>query len=162
MNILMRDNETLHHGTLEQIGVNVMCKYCEMFNKSDKDIWVDGKFTPYINLWVNETRDNVKGLTAKYCSQCGNSLTLPKPLTLEELKERDGKLIWIQYIGKFFVEKPISTHRSEYGLYAHRNNSYVVLEKYLTEYGFNEKYIPLEYYGKTWTAYDRPPTKGDD
>jgi hypothetical protein len=68
----------------------------------------------------------------------------PKPLTLEELKERVGKPVWIQ-----------KEHYGEYKVFKKHHDS---LNKYGKRYWFTDKEILFEcHYGETWLAYDYEP-----
>lgn len=68
----------------------------------------------------------------------------PKPLTLEQLKERVGKPVWIQ-----------KEHYGEYKVFKKHHDS---LNKYGKRYWFADKEILFEcHYGETWLAYDHEP-----
>lgn len=67
----------------------------------------------------------------------------PEPLTLEELREMDGKPVWIVWIGN---ESSQFTD-PEYALVDSRKQK---AESLRCIYRF-------EYYGKTWLAYRQPP-----
>lgn len=92
---------------------------------------------------VCETYAMVRGDDYNYCPICGEPLTPPVPLTLEQLRERSGKPVWIQDI-----ECP---ERSCWRL------CYWDRGKYLVLVATSQTGYLLDEYGEYWVAYDREP-----
>lgn len=72
-----------------------------------------------------------------------------QPLTLEQLREMDGKPVWVDFTGSSF-ERPAGW----FILKSVENG-----EAYLV--GKTSVYKALEYYGKVWRAYAHPPAHID-
>ena len=68
-----------------------------------------------------------------------------EPLTLDELREMDGKPVWIEYIGEL-------TCPSQWGIVDEKMNKCGN-----TEFEFPFEDEPEDSYGKTWLAYRRKP-----
>lgn len=76
-----------------------------------------------------------------YCPECGRPLAPSEPLTLEQLKEMEGKPVWTQFIdGSGGCWGLIAT--SELGLHAITGDCSSQWESW---------------YGITWIAYERKP-----
>lgn len=72
----------------------------------------------------------------------------PKPLTLEELRERFGKPVWIDVIGN---------EEREPSLYAIVGNEWDEGDGIDLHDLINDDGAAYELYGKTWLAYDHEP-----
>lgn len=79
-------------------------------------------------------------IPVNFCPSCGKCLTEPKPLTLDELKERDGKPVWIEPMGWRKFRPKWSVGNANYGV-----------KFYFDDY----TWLPLCEYDKTWIAFDR-------
>lgn len=86
----------------------------------------------------------------KFCPNCGKPLTAAKPLSLNELRERDGRPVWMvrPYARKHKAYWAIQKgHREPYGFTLFDYTAYHKLSEAFTESN----------YGKAWTVYDHPP-----
>jgi len=89
-----------------------------------------------------------------FCPMCGESLSEPQPLTLAELRERDGEPVYIVVLDKtVFADKDDAI--DGWGL---------VRKSWVRLWDSNRADIvhidhDFEDYGETWLAYDRPPKR---
>lgn len=74
-----------------------------------------------------------------------------EPLTLDELRQMDGKKIYIRYINhcKIFYNDEISPYYGKNEQYIQRYNGVL-----------RACDLPLKYYGEEWLAYRRKPKEG--
>lgn len=101
-----------------------MCEYCE---KGGVKIGYNGD-----TEWAN------------FCPNCGRPLIEPKPLTLEQLKQREGKPVWVtgyKRIAKWVI---VDIYKS--------NNVHGDCLRHTASIGY-----PLNGYGKKWQAFDHEP-----
>lgn len=101
------------------------CENCENLGRN-KGIYAE----VFEQIAADESRE--VGIAVNFCPTCSEPLTASKPLTLEELKERDGKPVY--YVG-------ISNKRRKW----------IIVEKILLDRAGSDNY------GITWLAYDREP-----
>ena len=83
----------------------------------------------------------VSGRTAEEAIANWNRCPEPRQLTLDELRERVRKPIWFSEIGGYNISR------------------YDIVEgfKWSSMQTLIGENVPIENYGKTWAAYDRPP-----
>lgn len=80
----------------------------------------------------------------------------PKPLTLDELRERDGKPVWIEYKHGAFVD-----WYKSWAILARVARNELGVEKFIFKGEGHLGERQLSAYGKTWLAYDYPPKEDD-
>lgn len=92
-----------------------------------------------------------------FCPVCGAPLGESKPLTLDELRERDGRPVWVEFIGEW----------AEYGegwevVRIRGAQSLEWFPAFGTMLKRNISPIPCfkSHYGINWLAYDREPKEG--
>lgn len=130
------------------------CTYCEGCNSTlvyltPKDnAAVDIMMYHSAKHWELEGISNCgsgPGVIIHFCPMCGEPLTEPQPLTLEELRESGMTWVWVRRLGDY----PISIRKyiDGYGFVIVRNNHVLLVELRLS----------FDDYGKKWLAYRRPP-----
>jgi|GEM_PF-6596189 len=115
------------------------------------DIYADGYNEPY---WPYQSCEPIawQSLPEQYEPQKGKLPTKQKPLTLDELKERDGKQVWVEYDGNKEEGEPPEKE----WCYVQTSPVWIDIIPVITANDY--QYNP-EWYGKTWLAYDREPVE---
>ncbi len=101
-------------------------------------------------LLVGKSMVEETGYPINLCPMCGDPLTEPQPLTLDELRKRDGKPVWIVVKTDGYYDYGAA---QEIKLWAILRTGIVdpcATSVYGIRYSFKA-------YGKTWLAYDHPP-----
>lgn len=80
-------------------------------------------------------------------------LTDPIPLTLQQLKERDGQPVWVEYINDLKDQ-----HLNKWVMYSYYQELCITVRKDGIEGKFS---LYRKNYSKTWLAYDHEPRKDD-
>jgi hypothetical protein len=99
--------------------------------------------------WLYDIIENTEWETVLAALRSELDRVDPKPLTLEQLRERDGEPVWTTMIGS-------STGRWELVAFdnpPHDKNPIMTLAN--LEDGLYDVFE--RFYGKTWVAYDSPP-----
>jgi len=114
-----------------------MCEYCDDVPSKYKGIRAEGFYQTAADDVYNPEID------VNFCPNCGRPLAEPKPLTLEERKQREDKPVWVKF-----------DEQSEWCLIAH-----VLTEGYIGFYNSNCNYKLREFkdYKITWQAFDHEP-----
>lgn len=116
-------------------GINIKGDWTDLQIHKEDDEW-----------WITALGDGRADLKLNYCPMCGTHLTEPKPLTLDELKQREGKPVWVKRINE---ECDIC------------GDGWCVIDFWsgcvnVWWFGSEVEDTPNESdYGKTWLAYDR-------
>lgn len=129
-----------------------MCEYCDIDprNGYGKNIISDPR-DDLIGVYIGKMYgqplliQNMEGCTdakINFCPMCGEPLKEPEPLTLDELKARDRRPIWIS--GSEFCGWAIFKFNEQKQV-AHCNDN-LNISHYMQDYG------------KTWLAFDREAT----
>lgn len=87
----------------------------------------------------------------EFCPICGQPLTEPKPLTLDELKEREGKPVWIVPINLYNWICDTIDGKPDWGMV---RKSWARIWRQETADLVHTDF-DFEDYGKTWLAFDR-------
>lgn len=136
-----------------------MCKYCD--NQFDGE----NPIVPLVNIDGGIELVIENGFLYAYCPcgkkvvteidvcpKCGTPLGEVKPLTVEQLREKDAKPIFVVSLNGnektwCIMSFPTDIIETEYTIGAYMA-------------GIEHTWYSLEDYGKTWTAFDREP-KGE-
>ena len=93
----------------------------------------------------------------KYCPMCGEALTEPRPLTLDELRERDGMPVWVE--SKADALGVFSARKHWCFVSVTGDGSVDVYPCNIHEVNEWNYYYGIDHDGQ-WLAYDRPPKEG--
>lgn len=146
------------------------CKYCNpnngtdgaeiLFEREHEDMRIIMDTRGLTGVFIDTVigRACLGEMQFAYCPMCGDSLGEQEALTLAELREMDGRPVWVEDLcvascSEWHLVRKHGCH----GMIAvdgrhEATGAHAVIAYYDIQNGTN--------YGKTWLAYRRPPEEG--
>lgn len=126
------------------------CDYCNDQHPAKDCVFPDG------NEQILCSRDGLFGdcyimeRKVNYCPMCGEPLSEPEPLSLEQLRQLEGEPVFITNQSRYQ-----SNCRSRWEIIDHIAEGILYIK--CADYCYR-----LDYYGTVWTAYSRKPKEKDN